>query len=146
MKSELFIKKIQKKFFCGLPGEYNFAHPGYRKQAYFFSWPNRTKQNRWSQVIKRKRLSWLGHLLRLPDETPAKKAVNEYTKQIKRKVGRPRLTWFKQIYNDLKDKIDSINLKDEFSMIKDLDIICRDRKRWKSIIRSIMLDEPTNMQ
>ena len=35
MKFELFVKKSQKKMFCGLPGEYNFAHPGYRKQAFF---------------------------------------------------------------------------------------------------------------
>ena len=33
---------------------------------------------KWSSIVKERRLSWLGHLLRLAEETPAKKALAEY--------------------------------------------------------------------
>ncbi len=36
-----------------------------------------TRQEPWSQNIKRRRLRWLGHLMRLPVETPAQQALQE---------------------------------------------------------------------
>ena len=33
---------------------------------------------KWNSIVKKRRLSWLGHLLRLNEETPAKKALAEY--------------------------------------------------------------------
>ena len=106
----------------------------------------RTKSIEWSKVVKRRRLSWLGHLLRLPVDTPARKALQEYIRPVKKKVGRPKTTWFRQIYDDLKGNVVNVNFKDEYTMIKDLDIICKNRTVWNKIIRSIMLDEPTSMQ
>ena len=50
-------------------------------------WPNMatndtvyavTRQIPWSQVLTRRELSWLGHLFRLSDDTPAKTAF-QYT-------------------------------------------------------------------
>ena len=35
-----------------------------------------TRQIPWSQIIKGRELSWLGHLFRLSDDTPAKIAFN----------------------------------------------------------------------
>jgi hypothetical protein len=32
----------------------------------------------WSEAIKKRRLNWFGHLLRLPENTPAKLALKEY--------------------------------------------------------------------
>jgi hypothetical protein len=32
----------------------------------------KTNQDKWSETIKNRRLKWYGHLMRLPDETPAK--------------------------------------------------------------------------
>ena len=108
----------------------------------------RTNIEKWSLVIKKKRLSWLGHLMRLDNETPAKKALIEYIKPGKKKIGRPKTTWVYQIYKELKNdcNINDINFENETTMIKDLDIICKDRIRWKNIMRSIMLNKSTNMQ
>ena len=108
----------------------------------------RTNIDKWSIVIKKKRLSWLGHLMRLDNETPAKKALLEYIKPGKKKIGRPKTTWVYQIYKELKNdcNINDINFENETTMIKDLDIICKDRIRWKNIMRSIMLNKSTNMQ
>ncbi len=36
-----------------------------------------TRQEPWSQNIKRRRLRWLGHLVRLPVETPAQQALQK---------------------------------------------------------------------
>ena len=46
----------------------------------------------WSTQIKKRHLSWLGHLMRLSEETPARKALQEALKPEKRKRGRPTLT------------------------------------------------------
>ena len=93
------------------------------------NYTNRTKVEEWSKLVKYRRLSWLGHLIRLPDESPAKKALQEYIKPIKRKIGRPKTTWLHQIYNDLKGNIEDVNFKNEYSMIKDLENLCKNRKK-----------------
>ena len=41
-------------------------------------------------IIKRRRLNWLGHLMRLPDDTPSNLALNEHLKPCKQKRGRPK--------------------------------------------------------
>ena len=47
-----------------------------------------TKAEKWSVIIKKRRLSWLGHMLRLNEETPVKKALEEYLRKIKKKKGK----------------------------------------------------------
>ena len=62
----------------------------------------KTKQKPWSQVIKRRAMSWLGHLLRLNQLTPARLALNEYCKKGKRPVGKPKESWLSMIRKLLK--------------------------------------------
>ena len=56
---------------------------------------------KWSVSIRRRRLNWLGHLMRLDERTPVRKALLESLSNVKRKVGRPQLTWIKVIEKDL---------------------------------------------
>ena len=51
----------------------------------------------------RRRLTWLGHLLRLPNDTPARKAFREALKPTKRPRGRTIGTWISTIKKDLLD-------------------------------------------
>ena len=60
-----------------------------------------TKTEPWSITIQRRRLSWAGHLLRLPENTPARRATEEVLRPNKRNPGRPPLTWHKLIKEDL---------------------------------------------
>ena len=49
-----------------------------------------TKCEPWSIVTERRRLSWLGHMMRLNPETPARQSFKEALRPVKRKPGRPR--------------------------------------------------------
>ena len=60
-----------------------------------------TKVEKWSRTIKRRRLNWLGHLMRLPQNTAARLALNEHLRTTKNKQGRPKTTWMKTIKKDL---------------------------------------------
>ena len=61
----------------------------------------RTKCEPWSEMIRERRLTWLGHLVRLHLETPAWKAVQEYLTKVKRPQGRPKTTWMQTVGQDL---------------------------------------------
>jgi len=62
-----------------------------------------TKETNWSKTIKVRRLLWLGHLYRLPEESPARQALTESLRPIKKPRGRPATTWISMINNDLKE-------------------------------------------
>ena len=107
-------------------------------------WPRKTSNEKlnqitkiepWSIVIKRRRFRWLGHLLRLPDHTPAKRATKEAFRGTKskgifpRKVGRPPLTWIQQICNDVKDInfIDTTEEDENEDIFRKLETLAKDR-------------------
>ena len=62
----------------------------------------KTKSIPWSKTIRKRRLSWLGHLLRLPEEAPAQKALTEFLRPVKRPPGRPITTWVGNAIKELK--------------------------------------------
>ena len=62
----------------------------------------KTKTEEWSTTIQWRRLNWLGHLMRLHPETPARLALAEYLSKVKRPKGRPQRTWMELIKHDLK--------------------------------------------
>ena len=49
----------------------------------------------------KRRLTWLGHLLRLNVNTPARVALIEYLKEAPKPVGRPKLMWARLVYNNV---------------------------------------------
>ena len=57
----------------------------------------------WTIVIQERRLKWFGHMLRLPDNAPARIAFEEATnKPVKKVRGGQPLQWIKTIQKDLK--------------------------------------------
>ena len=48
--------------------------------------PN-TKATPWSEIIKERRMKWLGHLSRLPEETPARRAFEIFQEPTKKLRG-----------------------------------------------------------
>ncbi len=49
-----------------------------------------TKQEQWSQKIKRRRLRWLGHLMILPTEKLVQQALQESLRQLKDRLVNPK--------------------------------------------------------
>ena len=101
---------------------------------------NLTKTEKWSISIKRRRLSWLGHLLRLDKDTPARLALKEACKVVKKNTGgRSKTTWIQVIKNDIRNSELPVNLVDDESFFNELEEICKDRIRWKHEIKYMML-------
>ena len=85
-----------------------------------------TKCEPWSIVTERRQLSWLGHLISLNPETPARQSFKEALRPVKRKPGRPPMTWITTIQQDLSKRDIHINLRN-ISAIEKLESMCHDR-------------------
>ena len=85
--------------------------------------------------------------MRLDEKTPARVALKEYLTPIRRPVGRPALTWLKQIETDLNATNVQLNLPKDSpeQIIITLEKITKDRSNWKRIIKSAWKDYPQNM-
>ncbi len=91
---------------------------------------NRTEEEKWSDKIKKRRLSWLGHLLRLPPEAPAQKALSEALIPVRRPPGRPKTTWISSINQDLQEIDPTLKLGQQ--KLQDL---AEDRSRWRNTVK-----------
>ena len=63
----------------------------------------KTGSRKLEDIIKERRLRWLGHVLRMDDSRTARQATQWELKGYKRKPGRPRKNWVDVIKRDLKD-------------------------------------------
>ena len=61
-----------------------------------------TREKPWSQLVRYRRLKFYGHLLRLPSDTPARKALAEARRVVKKPRGGQRTTWLCTIEKDLR--------------------------------------------
>ena len=53
-----------------------------------------------SRTIQKRRLSWFGHLMRLPEDTPARQAFNIAISHKNLKRGRPKTIWLDTLQNN----------------------------------------------
>ena len=102
-----------------------------------------TKTTRWSIKIRRRRLNLMGHILRLHDDTPAKKALKEATITQPKPRGRPLTTWTRNIMKDLQPTTDHHNISRELTpmTLKQLTILASDRVIWQNEIARSMGDK-----
>ncbi len=94
----------------------------------------RTKEQKWSNKVKKRRMSFLGHLLRLPSEAPAQQALHEALIPVQRPPGRPKTTWISSINEDLKNIDPTLKLSLESSEVLE---VAQDRSRWRKLVRSV---------
>ena len=93
-----------------------------------------------SLAVKNRRLNFFGHVLRLHEETPVKRAINLAFQPYKRPVGRPPLTWLSLIMKDLTNTRIFHNIPDHmnshtFTKITEL---AADRDTWKQEVARSM--------
>ena len=91
----------------------------------------RTREENWSNTIRKRRLRWTGHLLRLDENAPASLALRESLRQHgKKKRGNCKI-WRHIVNEDLK----SVNLSLEHDNIR---TIAEDRDKWSVLIKQIL--------
>ena len=103
-----------------------------------------TNVEKWSYIIRKRRLSWLGHLMRLDIETPARIALAEYCKVVKKIVGSHKLTWIELVTKDLQNSRLNLDTKSDSVLFEQLAQICSNRSKWREEVRYMMLNT-TNM-
>jgi hypothetical protein len=105
------------------------------RNAINIKWPNKittdklyetTKQRRWSDTIRKRRLRWFGHAVRLPTQTPAKQALEEALRATKKQRGGQKATWLKTIAQDLH--------KLGYS-IAEATVLALDREQWRNLVK-----------
>ena len=114
-----------------------FNEECYGKQS-MYEWPkkissedlySRPKAEPWSRIIKRRRLNWLGHLMRLPKETPARQALEEALHPTKKKEGRPQMAWLIVIEKDVEPVVTlELNTDSMENITSKLERVTQDRK------------------
>ena len=90
----------------------------------------RTKAIPWSVVIGQRRLTWLGHVIRLNEQTPARQALEYAMQSYKKKKGRPKMTWLKLVENQLKDIV----------TFDQMFLFAQDRSEWNKIVNTWLQD------
>lgn len=70
-----------------------------------------TKQVKWSDIISYRRLTWFGHLIRLPESTPAKRALRIAESDVNRPRGRQKTSWLGCVKDKVSDGIKSVCCK-----------------------------------
>ena len=71
----------------------------------------KTKCENWNKTIKRRRLNFLGHVMRLDNNTPVHIALKEALTPTETKRGSPKMLWIKTIADDLNRRGIVINIK-----------------------------------
>ena len=112
----------------------NSFHRRLLRKAIDVKWPRKmtsdnlytiTKQQKWSDTIRTRRLRWYGHVERLHEETPAKQALAEARRKVRKPRGGQTSTWLKVLEKDLK----GLNIT-----TKEAEKIAKDRKEWKKTV------------
>ena len=62
-------------------------------------------------------MKWLGHLLRLPKLTPARIALGEFAKPVKKAPGRPKTTWLDIVFSNIKEHMNIVLTLTSYSAI-----------------------------
>jgi hypothetical protein len=99
-----------------------------------------TKTEPWSISIKRRRLNFAGHLMRLDENTPAKQALYEAIKPTKRKPGRPKQSWIQTIRRDLDSQLNTTKENDQ-TFIEVLHEAAVDRPGWRNTVKAVVDQE-----
>ena len=90
------------------------AHHKFQRRLLGITWRDKvenenirkkTGSRKLEDIIKERRLSWLGHVLRMDNSRTAREATHWELRGYKRKPGRPRKSWVDVIKRDLRQMV-----------------------------------------
>lgn len=81
-------------------------------------------------------MKFVGHILRLDEDTPVRRAPSECYTNNKFKQGRPKTTWIRSVYNDFRSELGSNKLDIDF--LNSLANLAKDRKQFNNVVKSLM--------
>ena len=125
----------------------------HRKQLRYainYHWPRKisnkdlyqiTNAEPWSKNIKRRRLNWLGHLMRLNENTPIRKALEEFLTPHNKPIGRPPTTWLHIVKKDLQTININLNLKNKQETLNTLITLTKERLVWRAVVDMLMKED-----
>ena len=106
---------------------------------------DRTHLKPWSNLVMKRRLSWFGHLMRLPPHTPARQSLRHFMKPVKRPIGRSKTTWLSTVVNYLKEN-SSIQIHQNLDIaLQQLEVMCSVSKLWTETVCSTMSSRMRNV-
>ena len=76
--------------------------------------------------------------MRLHPERPAKKALKEYLRKVKRPQGGPKTTWMQTVRQDLASIGIKLDLSKEAKILNKISYLTQDRKNWRGIVRRVV--------
>ena len=90
--------------------------------------------------LKVNEFSLRGHLLRLPDNTPAKTALREAQRYVKKPRGGQKLTWIKMIEKDLETARVMVAKEDGTIFVPTDEYLAHNKPLWQSVLSRAMLN------
>ena len=81
----------------------------------------------WSKTMETARIRWIGHLLRMPANTPARIALEEAERNVRMHRGRHKTTWLKCA----EEQLAKLNITWENAKV-----LALDRNYWKSLTKN----------
>ena len=133
-KQENTVNTFQRRYLRKILGIY------WHKKITNIELYTKIKTEEWSTTIQRRRLNWLGRLMRLHPETPARLALAKYMRKVKRPKGRRHRTWMELIKHDLK-AIVILDYNKQNKTIEQLTQMAHDRNYWRNIVRRVVLQK-----
>ena len=94
--------------------------------------------NHGMKKITERRITWLGHLMHLHPETPARKALKDYLRKMKWPQGRPKMTWMQTGRQDLASAGIELDLSRGAQSLDKLSRLTHDRRNWHGIVKRVV--------
>ncbi len=115
------------------------------RKAFGIDWKDRVSNKKlykmsglkpWSQLIRLRRLRFFGHLHRMDESVPARVALEEANRKVRKPRGGQKMTWTKMIEKDLKIPKDNKMKQIRYQEVLDL---TQDRATWRQECHRLML-------
>ena len=116
----------------------------YREHVTNIEVRRKTQQQTINDTIKKRRMRWAGHVLRMEDIRNPKR-IFKYKPEGKRAIGRPKRRWIDYLDDDLKAGGFSIHGKTEGRKRMTLDELASDRELWRDVMEKSVTEHSRRM-